>query len=77
MTKRTAPARLPYYTAEDIAAMSDEGLADLEDILRGTQSLAFQVRTPAAARAHRRADYILERLVWPEVDRGRAAARRA
>lgn len=63
--------RLPFYSAADIAAMSDAGLADLAAVLRNGERVAFATRN---ARYMRRVTFLLDRMVYPEMNR-RAAAR--
>jgi endonuclease III len=60
-----------YWTAEDIAAMSDEQLDNFIAICRSGESLCFSTRN---AKNMRRYSFLLERLAYPEQDRRRAAA---
>jgi len=61
---------LPYWTAEDVAAMSDLTLADFIDTLRNGERIAMATRNK---RAMSRCGFLLVRLAYPELDRRRAA----
>jgi hypothetical protein len=60
-----------YWTADDIAAMSDEQLDNFIAICRNGEHVAFATRN---GRLMRRVTFLLERLAYPEQDRRRAAA---
>lgn len=58
-----------YWTHDDVAALDGAQLKQLETALRHTENIAIQSRSPKAAKAMGRAGYLLERLVWPEMNR--------
>ena len=64
----TTSTRQTYWTAEDIAAMTDQGLDDFIALCQNGERIAFATRN---SRAMRRYTFLLERLAYPEQDRRR------
>ena len=59
-----------YWTPEEIAALSDEGLQTLIDLCQNGERICFATRN---SRSMRRYQFLLERMCYPEQDRRRAA----
>jgi hypothetical protein len=59
-----------FWTAEEIADLSDAGLEDLISICQNGERIASATRN---GRAQRRYGFLLERLCYPEQDRRRKA----
>lgn len=64
----TTTHRETFWTAGDIAAMSDETLTEFIGICQHGERVAFATRN---SRAMRRYSFLLERLAYPEQDRRR------
>lgn len=61
-----------YWTAEEVAALSDEALTQFIYICQDGERVAMAVKN---GRAMSRYGYILEHLAYPEQDRRRKAER--